>query len=372
MPQSIEKNLPQMEELGDEDLGVETINPEPVKSPENAAKEVIELAEGDLLEIEEAGEKDIVSADAASGLSAERLDAAKAEIGVNEGLGEIKKKGRSFFGRLKDGVSGLFSSSRVESGRPIAPDETFDPDAEVKKIWALPSGDREAALKRWKEKYVYQKVGLAKMQENFLEDVRQNPDMPQNELIAEMEKFSQEYGLSEKQKTVTLEAMYRYIKKHGAVADLREKYPDDKKIFGAMFGREPKGKIEVIIDPITVYIRCYDSEDYAFVVSLAYLKKAGEKYSAEDLMMASHSAGMFINKTMIPDFEGGVILENSAELMAAHKNDKKEADRESKKVGVHEEQHALKRLFDEEPATKDNTAGLEESIKNNDWKKVES
>ena len=67
--------------------------------------------------------------------------------------------------------------------------EPFDPEAELKN---LRKGDKEmraGRLEEYKKELIRQKEGIAEIQENLEKQLRENPDLPQEELMKIMKEF---------------------------------------------------------------------------------------------------------------------------------------------------------------------------------------
>ncbi len=213
--------------------------------------------------------------------------------------------------------------------------EIFDPKLELGKIKKLPREEKRDALEEYKEKLVEQKEGLADMQEYFIKLIRKNPDISFEELNEEVEREGKELGLTPFQRIMARQILSRYKVKHEAIKEIRNQYQKDSDLYKNLFGRDPKGKIEVVKGPMTLYFRCHDPEDYALIHSQAFINK--RQLKPEDLEAANLTGGISLGSAPIPGLEGTIIAENV----------KKVAFENSKKTYEHEEQHAIKRLFKE-------------------------
>lgn len=248
-----------------------------------------------------------------------------------------------------------------EEKAPILEGEMFFPELELKDIKTLPSKERKEALDRWKEKYVYQKEGFAKMQEDFVSKIRENPDMPLEDLDKNLETWGVKYGFTPQQKKIAETILQEYEQKHKAVSKYRKEYPDDAELFEKVFGVKPKGRVEILEGPITLYFKCHNLEDYALIYSRAFA--SGRSLTAEDIDRASNSSGVSIKISLIQELAGTIIAQ-----MAVGKNSDKDYDR----TFVHEEQHAIRRLFKEIPQREGFFADFMEAAMNGDDEKIKS
>ncbi len=219
---------------------------------------------------------------------------------------------------------------------PIVPGETFSPEEELLEVRQAPKEERHQALAEYKRKLAYQKEGLAKIQLDMTSKIMDNPDISFGELHEELDAFRQQYGLTFEQEAAARKVLMRYVQKHMAISDNREKYPDDKQFFEALFGRGPKGKIEIIEGPMTVYVRCHNLDDYAFIQSEAFLQKRDA--TPEEVKKANMSVGVNVDRSLVPGLEGTITAEKSHGTKFG---------RFARETFVHEEQHVIKRLFEE-------------------------
>ncbi len=212
----------------------------------------------------------------------------------------------------------------------------FDPKYELAKILKAPTAERPQLLAAYKDKLMWQKKGLAGVQAAMEEDIRTNPDMSQEEFVKLYMERAAEFAATKSQKEIAERVFARYAAKHEAVHRTREEYPDNKALFAALFGVEPKGEIEVIEGPMILYLRLHDLEDYALARSSESLKNTPH-VTPEMIEEASHSAGCMLPNVILPGLNGCVTLENAQG---------KPFDEYSKEAYLHEEQHAINQLSD--------------------------
>jgi hypothetical protein len=242
---------------------------------------------------------------------------------------------------------------------PISEGEMFFPELELKDINSLSSKERKEALEKWKEKYVYQKEGFAKMQEDFVSKIRENPDISLEDLNKNLEEWGTRYGFTPQQKKIAETILQEYEQKHQAVSKYRKEYPEDEKLFEAVFGVKPKGKVEILEGPITLCVKCYCLEDYALIRDQAFIYR--RNLTIEEVNSASRSKGVSIGTSLIKELAGTIIAQN-----ATGRDFDKDADR----VFVHEEQHAIKRLFKEIPIRENFLEEIISSARLNDNEKI--
>ncbi len=219
--------------------------------------------------------------------------------------------------------------------------EPFDPKVELKKLKESDKETRADRLEEYKEELIKQKQGIAEIQQDLEKQIRDNPELNQQELMKTVWAKAPEYRLSRNQLDLFKQTLDKYVEQHQAVRQARKKYPDDKKLFEACFGEKPKGVIEVIEGPMTLYFRCHDLKDYTWIDQEKFLApKEKQKITKSDIKEASESSGYHIPYCLIPSLENTIIAENSKGKSSAH--------RKSKKTLKHEEQHAIRGLYEEQ------------------------
>jgi hypothetical protein len=207
----------------------------------------------------------------------------------------------------------------------------FDPENELGKILKAPTGERADLLKSFKEKLAYQKRGLAEVQSTMVEDIRANPDMTSEEFERVFDERTEKLHITKDQRKSGIELFRKFQSKHLAVENARAEFPDDAKLFEKMFGTTPKGAIEVIKGPMTLYVRCHNKEDYALVYSGA-CQKTDMQVTAEDASAASATGAVAGIAVLIPELRGVVTAENAKGSPF---------DEKTRVLYDHEEQHAI-------------------------------
>ena len=226
----------------------------------------------------------------------------------------------------------------------------FFPEQEVKNILKAPSDERKEKLSDFKERYFEQKKDLAEVYDKMAAIIRQSPD-DHYDNYGHLKTLLDGAGASPEQAMVGTNAFGEYMKKHNAVSDIRKKYPDDAVLYKAIFKKAPRGKVEVITGPMTLYFKCSNVVDYARIFSDAPLQN--REITAHDIDTANNSRGVSKSTSSVPGLEGCIIAENTSLITSKYKNDPEmEAIQgihfESKGTQDHEEQHAIKKLFEDE------------------------
>ena len=332
------------------------------------------VAEGVSLENKGAGKELIVLAEADETLQKAEIEAIEvilagrqaeeSAIGpkIHEKVSEIEGGAKTLLNSFKEKVTNIVFGQKENEGQPKLPKEIFFPEEELERVKRMGLRGRKEALGEWKEKYAKQKETLANFQEEMIGRIRQCPDMHLDNFRFIKEEANR-LGFTPEQKENILSIFNAYARKHNEVASIRREHPNDGELFEALFKSAPKGKIEVVEGPMTLYFKCFNVKDYALIYSQSF---SGDKeFTEHDINVANMSQGCSIPTAPIKGLEGCIIAENRfvmnkrfqsvegfSKVYSPARNewiDEKIANENilatSENTRIHEEQHAIKRLF---------------------------
>ncbi len=131
-----------------------------------------------------------------------------------------------------------------------------------------------------------------------------------------------------------LDILYRCKELHLAIEEASSKYPDPSDLYEYVFGRFPEGKIEVIKGPVTIFFKCSNIKDYAWIDQGAVFKHSSYNLTDKDIENAMQSGGCAIAASRIPVLSGALIAEN------ASKNTFRSAS-----IQRHEEEHVIRAII---------------------------
>jgi len=166
-------------------------------------------------------------------------------------------------------------------------------------------------LEKYKEELIKQKEGIAEIQTDLENQIRENPDLSQEELMKTVLAKAPKYKLSENQLALFQETLNKYVERHRAVRETRKKYPHDKELFRACFGKKPEGFVEVIEQPANLHFRCDNLADYAWIYKLKFLEpKQKQNITMSDIKSANKTAGFLLAKdSLLPSLNYAISVE---------------------------------------------------------------
>ncbi len=236
----------------------------------------------------------------------------------------------------------------------------FDPEKELVKIRELTSEEQKLNPKkrieikkerfvRFKKELIGQRKEIIRLEKDLIERIRGNPDITKDGLWDLVEKRKAEGRFSQEQIEELKRVIDIYIERHQGVEKFKKEHTNEE-LFKLVFGRPPKGKIEVLTGPMVLYFRCHNSMDFI------YAWYGRDKRDAAEIVGTNAFYRPCLRFGAPVELEETVIVENTAHLYekAFSLRDpvlrKSELTKEQQKVYLHEEQHSFQNLFDtEEP-----------------------
>ena len=222
--------------------------------------------------------------------------------------------------------------------------EPFDPKVELEliKIQKSDKKTRAERLKTYKEELINQKEGIAKIQQDLEKQIRANPDISQKALMNLILFQASTYRLSKNQLDLFEETLDRYTERHQVIKEFQEKYPDDRELFKACFGKYPEGKIKLIKSPITIYFLCNNMKDYTWIYEEKIFEPENKReFKKSEIKSAKKTGGHVVHRCLIPSLNGLITAQNAAGIL-------NKISPGTKSIFKHEEQHVIKNLFEEQ------------------------
>ena len=259
-------------------------------------------------------------------LSSEEIEDTKKETGILKKLKGINER-----------VENLMSVTKrkIRKTLKIAPSvrskHGFSPEDTLKEIGTESGNSKKEKLADFYEKYLYQKSGLAIIQNKIIQELKNNPDMSKDDLLEINKAYYDKFGINEKQKDRIGEVFDNYKVKRGNVKGFTEKYPDPIEMFEKIFKFKPSGDIKVIDDSVSIGIEIYKEEDFdkAYTYALSLIGRDDDKSGTIN--------GTRLGEIGIPALHRTIILVNN-ELHLKSGQDVAETIE-------HEQQHVINALF---------------------------
>jgi len=212
--------------------------------------------------------------------------------------------------------------------------QPFDPKVELEKLKKCPRKTKTEKLAEYKNELIKQKEGIAEIQMDLEKQIRENPDLNQEELMKTV--------LAKAPLALFQETLNKYVERHQAVRKARKKYPRDKKLFKACFGKEPEGFVEIMERPANLHFRCDNLADYAWIYKLKFLEpKQKQNITMSDIKSANKTGGFLLARDcLLPSLNCAISVERAG---------LQTTDRlKSEKIIKHEEQHSIYKLYKEQ------------------------
>lgn len=213
---------------------------------------------------------------------------------------------------------------------PMPTQDTLNP----KEVLNAPSLERPDRLQKFRAELITNAKNMAAALKQLTTIIRHHPDAPTNTFLSDLEPGLRKQPLTPAQQDIIKIGLDIYSERRQAVKAVRAQYPNDAGLFTFLFGSTPKGRVEVIQGPITLYFRCHNSEDYALIHSEAFLKNHNLNQTQVD--KAKRSAGVFIENAPLQTLRGSITAEHAQGSPFNY---------HAREIYEHEEQHAIMSLF---------------------------
>jgi hypothetical protein len=216
----------------------------------------------------------------------------------------------------------------------------FNPEEELKKIRSGTKAEQKQKLADFKRRLVEQKKGIAEIQKKIFEEVMKKPDASAEEYLKSIQDTMDRFYLSNDQQDAFKKALEAYSKTHQAIRENTKDYVNEKtgetdgaKIFEKLFKQKPIGRIEVILQPASIYFRIENLDDYVVA------RKHGEinEITDKDREDANETGGLKLGGFNVAGLEHAITLEKATDG---------EFDKPFNEVIlIHETQHVLNEII---------------------------
>lgn len=174
----------------------------------------------------------------------------------------IKYKGlkmKEYFGIIKteelDSLLDIDFKQELSDNPPI--DGVFSPSDELEKIRGMSREEKKKELKSFKSKLERQRQAKAMCRVFIERKIEADNDVVKEELMAEVERFREEYGFDEDQLVLAEQLIDSYYEARVQVKKLREKYPDNTELVSKITGVKLDGvhDFDVRVGPMNIEVR---------------------------------------------------------------------------------------------------------------------
>ena len=213
-------------------------------------------------------------------------------------------------GNKKDGQKVPAASPDVKD--KSLPYEPFDAKKMLWKIKNLSETDnREEWMSHYRQCLEHQEDGIAVVIRLLQNTVESTPDAGVEQLLDIINSRASNYGFTSEQLQHFCIAIGKYLQRHQAVEKYRALYPVDADLFEACFEKRPVGRVEVIKDPMTLYFRCFHTEDFNTAATYYLGNDTTKREQAVDLY--KQAGGFALHTVHIPELTGTVAIERAEE-----------------------------------------------------------
>ena len=206
----------------------------------------------------------------------------------------------------------------------------FDPSAEIEKLWRTEpnSEERRSAIDAFKQRYVFQQLGISEMKMEIESLIKTNPQVKQSELLSVFDKYSYKYLFPYSYRINMIQFVKDYQKIRRNLNEIKKEYKDTRKLYKDFFGMYPEGDLEVTFHSFYVLFRVSDQKDYAYLLL--------NKHNGQQVIMNEETEKR-VQETLA--FEGNKYFEGKDYFYVVANNKTDESDI------YHEERHVINDLL---------------------------
>jgi hypothetical protein len=186
------------------------------------------------------------------------------------------------------------------------------------------------------------KIGVAKTLSLLDTAIRENPKIDIKELLNILDGVAQKYVLNNNQIDSFKSGLNEYLDKHRAITNDLEKFKEEfgaewkREFFKYCFGSYPKNGVELREGAMTIYFMCDDLRDYALACNQSE-EEAAKGFGCKKSLLDDQPEEL--RGTIILEYSGHPKYKENALNMRLEK---------SKRTELHEEQHIIFDMLDDE------------------------
>src|SRR3989344_3674558 len=210
--------------------------------------------------------------------------------------------------------------------------KAFEPSKELPAI--LSSAARETALAGGKAAYINQRRELAGVQADIIKHIRAEPDTPKEALVTVFDEAAERGRFSDEQRKIGAAAIEIFEERRNIIKTVRQRYPDERELFKAVFGVMPLGSVRVEDAPIHMNFICSNRIDLARVANFNKEGLAAFRGIVTDLLIYNVQGGAVFGTPRLPELKDMVVIGKGSMQ-----------NRRLGNLKIHEEQHMFRHIL---------------------------
>lgn len=174
---------------------------------------------------------------------------------------------------------------------------------------------KREAFKENKEKILDKQKQMSELIAGLYETVYERANGNQAEILMDMvSEHEGLYGPLDPEMSANLQhALSEYSKRHDKVGFYYRQYEQKpEELFERCFGQKPRGKVQLILGPMTLCFRCFDEEDYVFACINHKHEDKKPESSEDERSKAERSQGVAFSQVKVDDLAGCIIMEKAS------------------------------------------------------------
>ncbi len=187
-------------------------------------------------------------------------------------------------------------------------------------------------------KYAQFKRRASYIQDQILTKINNDPAFLKED-YPDINQFFSNLKISPKDERKARYALMRCTGFHQAIEKASRDFPEASDMYEHLFLKRPVGEVEIFKGPISLYVRCHNLGDYAWIYNQSFSNASIDSLpplTQEEVDKANRSGGVSISGCAVPDLRGAIIVEKALG---------RPFDADAMSVMVHEEEHVIRRII---------------------------
>jgi len=223
------------------------------------------------------------------------------------------------------------------------------PEEVLKRLKGYTGQERKEAVAEYRDFLHAQREALAFFYHDMTRIIQEYPTAAFEDLYQMTMQKGNDLKLDYDQKHFARRILRSFDDRRKEIALIRTAFPDNADLYQAVFKRRPIGNVSVVATSAILMFRCTSFEDYSYAFNNGKPNEKGDEAAAK-------SGGAQLNDSRLGRLEGAITIErvppksrikaffNKKEQGASYSTFA-ELPPHSRAIAIHEEQHAIHRLF---------------------------
>ena len=188
--------------------------------------------------------------------------------------------------------------------------EEYDPGEEMRRLHELGPRERREKSEELSRKYANRALAVANIYKDVLSRLYESPESTWQEVRKIVNDLCEKYETSLDIENYVYAAFERFQMKRRTIDELLARYSNPNDLFEKIFSCRPRGRIEIIRGPASIYFQLFNSQDYFFALNGKWPEEAGSEESTFGDTTYKTKGACLTDYSKIPELRGSILIEN--------------------------------------------------------------